>query len=160
MAASEISVNLDGVKGENKRKGVEGQIKAHTVSWQIENGTNPTIAGGGGQGKPVAGNLIFTHNYDKASPTLAKFCASGKHIANAKITLTKSGEGQKEYLTITLKQVMVAHVSHTCDEGAEMKEEVHLSFADIEHSYCSQAESGELEGAVKWGLDLRTLETR
>jgi type VI secretion system secreted protein Hcp len=160
MATIASSLKIDTVDGEDKRKGAEGQIEVQTFAWSIDNATDPTTGGGSGKGKAVPGFFTFTHNYDKASPTLAKCCASGKHLANAKLTVTKAGEGQKEFLTVTMKQVMVAHVSHTCTQGGDVNETVSMSYADIEFDYKPQDDKGALGGSVKFGMDLRTLETR
>jgi type VI secretion system secreted protein Hcp len=160
MATIDSYLKIDGVDGESKHKGAEGQIEVQTFSWGIENASNSTVGGGSGVGKAVPGVFAFMHLYDKASPTLSKCCASGKHLANAKLTVSKAGEGQKEFLTATMKQVMVVSVALSGSSGGDLSESVCLSYADIEFEYKPQDDKGALGGGVKFGLDVKTTEVR
>ena len=158
MATIDCYLKIDGIEGECKHKGAEGQIEVQSFGWGVDNMSSPTVGGGSGVGKANPGMFTFTHLYDKASPTLAKSCASGKHLANAKLTASKAGEGQKEFLTVTLKQVMVVGVSLGGLTGGELSENVTLSYADIEFEYKPQDDKGALGGAVKFGWDCKSTE--
>ncbi|RFU48315.1 type VI secretion system tube protein Hcp [Paraburkholderia sp. DHOC27] len=160
MATIDSYMKIDGVDGESKHKGAEGQIEVNSFHWSIDNASNAVTGGGSGVGKAVPGLFEFTHNYDKASPTLAKACASGKHFANAKLTVSKAGEGQKEFLTVTMKQVTIVHVGDEGIQNGNLNEAVGMAYADIEFDYKAQDDKGATSGSVKFGLDLRTTETR
>jgi type VI secretion system secreted protein Hcp len=160
MATIDCYLKIDGIDGESTHKGAEGQIEVQSWQWSVDNASSATVGGGSGVGKANPGLFSFTHNYDKASPVLAKSCASGKHIANAKLTVSKAGEGQKEFLTVTLKQVMAVAVSTGGATGGEMSESVSLSYGDVEFEYKPQDKAGALGGAVKFGWDVKTTETR
>ena len=160
MATIDCYLKIDGIEGESKHKGAEGQIEVQTFDWDGSNAGNPSVGGGSGQGKAHPGMFTFSHYYDKASPTLAKSCASGKHLATAKLTVSKAGEGQKEFLTVTMKQVTVTHIAVGGSMGGELRETVSLLYADIEFEYKPQDDKGALGGAVKFGWDVRTTEVR
>ncbi|WP_233888752.1 Hcp family type VI secretion system effector [Paraburkholderia flagellata] len=158
MPVSDHFMQIDGIKGESKRKGAEDQIEVLQYQWMIENATNPMIGTGSGVGRAVPGLFMFSHGYDKASPILAKFCASGKHIDNAKLSSAKAGEGQKVFLTVTMKQVMVTSVSLAALPSGEIVENVAISYGSVEFEYSQQDEKGATAGGVKWAINVKTLE--
>lgn len=160
MSTIDCYVKIDGIEGESKHKGAEGQIEVQGFEWQVSNASNPTTGGGSGIGKATPGAFMFKHLYDKAAPTIQKSCATGKHIASVKFTMSKSGDGQKEFLTVTMKQVTVSSVDMKCDERGYPENTVELSFADIEFEYKPQDDKGALGGAVKFGWDVRSTEVR
>jgi len=160
MVTIDCYLKIDGIDGESKHKGAEGQIEVHSWAWDAQNASNPGVGGGSGVGKAHPGFFTFSHLYDKASPTLAKSCASGKHIATAKLTASKAGEGQKEFLTVTMKQVTVSNVTLRGDTGGELQESVNLAYADIEFEYKPQDDKGAMGGAVKFGWDVCSTEVR
>ncbi|SAL29020.1 Hcp1 family type VI secretion system effector [Caballeronia terrestris] len=160
MATIDSYLKIDGIDGESKHKDAVGQIEIQQFAWNIDNAASATVGGGSGVGKAVPGLFTFMHVYDKASPTLAKSCASGKHLANAKLTVSKAGEGQKEFLTVTMKEVMVVSVGLSGSGGGEVSESVSLSYADIEFEYKPQDDKGALGGGVKFGLDCKSTEVR
>jgi type VI secretion system secreted protein Hcp len=160
MSTTDCYLKIDGIDGESKHKGAEGQIEVQTWDWDVTNASSPTVGGGSGVGKAHPGMFTFMHFYDKASPTLAKSCASGKHLATAKLTASKAGEGQKEFLTVTLKQVTVTNIAIGGGTGGEVRETVSMMYADIEFEYKPQDDKGALGGAVKFGWDVRSTEVR
>ena len=84
-------IKFDGVEGESQHADHKGEIAVLSWTWSANNSAN--LAGGGsGTGKASPGALNFTHNYDKASPVLAKKCAQGVHFATVVLTGRKSGE--------------------------------------------------------------------
>jgi type VI secretion system secreted protein Hcp len=160
MATTDCYLKIDGIDGESKHKGAEGQIEVLSFNWGVTNASNPMTGSGSGIGKASPGAFQFVHQYDKSAPTLKKNCASGKHIANAKLTVSKAGEGQKEFLTVTMKQVTVTKVALICAPGGHPEQTVDLSYADIEFEYKPQDDKGALGGAVKFGWDVRSTEVR
>jgi type VI secretion system secreted protein Hcp len=160
MATIDCYLKIDGVDGESTHKGGEGQIEVDGWTWDVTNLSSASVGGGSGVGKATLGEFNFSHNYDKASPVLAKCCASGKHIATAKLTVAKAGEGQKEFLTVTLKQVMAVSVSISGSTGGEIRENVSLSYADIEFQYKAQDDKGATAGAIVFGHNRKTTESR
>jgi type VI secretion system secreted protein Hcp len=157
--ASDIHIKFDGVEGEATHKDHKGAIEVLNWSWGVNNASQ--VAGGGsGKGKASPGTFRFSHLYDKSSPVLAKHCASGKHFATVKMTARKAGEGQKDFLVITMKEVFISSVQPSGNGGGDINESVDMSYADIEFEYKPQDDKGGLGGAVKFGWNLKTTETR
>jgi len=82
---------FDGVDGESSHKDHKGEIEVLSWSWGVSQSTGAASGTGSGKGKANPSELHFSHLYDKASPVLAKHCASGKHFATAVLTCRKAG---------------------------------------------------------------------
>jgi type VI secretion system secreted protein Hcp len=100
------------------------------------------------------------HLYDKASPVLAKHCVSGKHFPTMTLTARKAGEGQKDFLKVTLKEVLITSVQPAGSSGGDVTESVACSYKDVEFEYKPQDDKGGLGGAVKFGWNVASTETR
>ena len=153
-------LKIAGVDGESTHKDHKGEIDLLGWQWDVRQESTAAAGTGSGKGKGVPGQLQFTHYYDKASPVLAKNCANGKHFDQAVVTCRKAGEGQLDFLKITLKQVLVTSVAPAAASGGEISETVTLSYADIEFEYKPQDDKGALGGAVKFGWNVASTETR
>jgi type VI secretion system secreted protein Hcp len=157
--ASNFHLKIKDVAGEATQKGHEGEIEILAWSWGASNPVN-TKGGGMGLGKAEFGELSFTHLYDKSSPIIAKSLAGGKHFPDAKMTARKAGDGQKDFLTITLKQVYITSVHPSGSGGGDLVETVSLAYKDIEFEYKAQDDKGGTGGSIKFGVDVATMEVR
>ncbi|HEY1392550.1 MAG TPA: type VI secretion system tube protein Hcp [Methylibium sp.] len=160
MATIDTHLKLSGVDGESAHKDHKGEIDLLAWSWGVSQASSATAGGGSGKGKATPGDFVFTHFYDKASPLLGKNCANGKHFDQAVVTCRKAGEGQQDFLKVTLKQVLVTSVQPGGSAGGDITENVCLSYADIEFEYKPQDDKGALGGAVKFGWNVASTETR
>jgi type VI secretion system secreted protein Hcp len=148
-------IKFDGVEGESTHADHKGEIEVLSWTWDVHNDSN--VAGGGsGKGKASPGPLSFSHTYDKASPVLAKKAAQGVHFATAVLTARKSGEGQKDFLKVTLKEVFITSVAPSADSSGGILEAVSMSYAEIEFAYKPQDDKGGLGGEVKFGWNNKT----
>ena len=105
-------------------------------------------------GKPRFNDISFIHGLDKASPLLMKACATGKHIADATLTLRKAGGGQPEYLVIRLKDVIVTGVQLSVG-GEQPAESVSLQFSKIDFEYKPQKADGSFDAGVHFVYDIK-----
>ena len=151
---------FDGVEGESAHKDHKGEIDILSWSWNVTQSSSAASGTGSGRGKAHPGDMNFVHAYDKASPVLAKYCASGKHFATAVLTSRKAGEGQKDFLKVTLKEVFITSVSNSGGGGGELHEAVSCTYKDIEFEYKAQDDKGGLGGSVKFGWNNATTEIR
>jgi type VI secretion system secreted protein Hcp len=108
---------------------------------------------GGGAGKAKVHDLVIVHNVDRASPNLVKYCLSGKHVAEAKLTVRKAGGKPLEYLVITMEDVFIGHV-RSCGKGAFL-ESVGLAFARVTYEYVLQNPRGGHGGTVTAAFDIK-----
>ena len=148
-------IKFDGVTGESTHKDHKGEIEVLSWSWGASNASG--LAGGGsGMGKGSASDFNFMHVYDKASPVLAKKCAQGMHFKEAVLTAAKSGEGQKDFLKVTMKEVFITSVAPSAGGDGDIVETVSMSYGEIEFAYKPQDAKGGLGGEVKFGWNVKT----
>jgi type VI secretion system secreted protein Hcp len=149
-----VFLELDGIPGES----VDGQhprtIEIQSWSWGASN-SSTVGGGGGGTGKVSFQDISFTKRLDKASPILARACATGEHIKSAKLFVRKSGDNATDYYTITLSDLLVTSVSMGGSDGGELPtESISLNFTKIEWAYVPMGADGTPQGPVRTGYDL------
>jgi type VI secretion system secreted protein Hcp len=150
--AIDIHVKFDGVEGESTSKDHKGEIEVLSWSWGLSN--PPRRSGGGsGAGKPTAHEFTFTHLYDKASPVLAKLAASGRHVKLAWLSLRKAGQGQKDFLKVTMSDVHVSSVFHE-GSGEGIVESVTAVPGRIVFEYRQVDAKGSLGPPVSFDWDI------
>jgi type VI secretion system secreted protein Hcp len=153
--AIDTHIKFDGVEGEATHADHKGEIEVLSWSWGLSN--HGGIAGGGsGKGRAEPGEVSFLHLYDKASPILAKKCAQGVHFKDVVITSRKSGEGQKDFFKVTMKEVFISSTQISASSGGEITESVSMSYGSIDFSYKAQDDKGALGGEVKFGWNVKT----
>lgn len=156
--AIDCFIKFDGVEGESSNKDHKGEVEV--LSWCWDAASTGQVGGTStGKGKTVAGPLSFVHLYDKASPLLAKHCATGKLFKTVVLTSRKAGEGQKDFLQVSLKEVQVTSVQ-PAGADADITEAVTLTYRDIEFAYKPQDGKGGLGAEVKFGWDVASAQVR
>lgn len=152
--AIQIHLKIPGIEGEATHRGHEKEIDVRSWAWGVDNPSKPGTGGGGGAGKAVPHDLVFTHAYDKASPLLAKSCAKGTHLATATLSARKAGKGQQDFLVITLKDVLVTSLSVYGDD--DIGESVALAYGGIDVVYKPQDAKGGLGPGVGFDWNVKT----
>ena len=153
--AVDTHIKFDGVDGESTHADHKGEIEVLAWSWNVTNSS--ALAGGGsGKGKATPGEMHLTHQYDKASPVLAKKCAQGVHFPTVTLTARKSGEGQKDFLKVTMKEVFITSVSTAGSSGGDISENISVSYGSIDFAYKAQDDKGAMTGEVKFGWNVKT----
>lgn len=151
-------MKLAGVSGESTHKDHTGEIQLNAWNWSVAQPASGS-GSGTGLGKGVPGAFTFTHAYDKASPVLAQKCASGKHFDDAVVTVRKAGDGQQDFLKVTMKTVFITSVTPGASSGGEVVESVRMDYDDIEFAYKPQ-EGNSLGGEVKFGWNPKKADIR
>ena len=154
--AIDTHIKFDGVEGESTHKDHKGEVNLLSWNWGVSNASGVQSGGGSGQGKAQPADFHITHLYDKASPVLAKMCASGKHFPTVVLTARKAGEGQKDFLKVTMKEVFITSVSPGGSSGGDILESVSMSYGSIDFSYKAQDAKGALGGEVKFGWNVKS----
>jgi type VI secretion system secreted protein Hcp len=153
--AIDTHIKFDGVDGESTDASHKGEVDVLSWSWGVSN-AGPGPGGGGGAGRPQPADLHIVHNYDKASPLLAKKCAQGVHFPAVVLTARKAGQGQKDFLKITMKEVFITSVAPSGGGGGDIVESVSMSYGQIDFSYKPQDAAGGPGGEVKFGWNVKT----
>lgn len=154
--AGNTFINIKGVVGESVDARHVGEIDVLAWNWGMsQSASQPGAGGGGGAGKVAIHDLSFSKHTDKASPILMKYCATGRHVASAVLTVRKPGSQPLEYVKMTMADVIIASVITGASGGdGPLTEHVVLKFAKVTFEYVPQKADGSGDIPVKLGWDI------
>ncbi len=157
--ASDYLLEIDGIKGESSDHKHKDTIEIESFSWGVSNAGSFSSGGGGGAGKASFQDLHFTTSVGKASPLLAKACATGQHIKKATLFVRKAGKEQQEYYTVKLEDVLVSSYQgggHGSGGGSSIPtDQFSLNFTKIQFDYKPQKPDGTLDSAVTMKFNVK-----
>lgn len=137
-------MKVDGIDGGSQSKDHKGSVDILSWNWGVTTQTSGSAGSGGTIGRPRAHELRVVHLYDLASPELASRAVTGKHLKEATLTVARSG-ASKDFLTVTMKDVVVTEVLAAGDED-DVSEEVAFSPAWISFDYAEPGHGGGASG--------------
>jgi type VI secretion system secreted protein Hcp len=143
----DIFIKINGIPGESQDVDHLEEIDVLSWTWNVSQNSSVMSGSGGGAGKATVSDLSFIHAFDRASPNLAKYCFTGKHIDRAVLMMRKAGGIPHEFSRITMYDVVITHVSPLASATA-CHESVRLSFSTMKHEYILQNSIGGSGGAV------------
>ena len=158
MAAVDIFLKLDGIKGESLDDKHKDEIELSSFSFGESNPGAHATGGGGGAGKVSFQDIHFTSRVSAASPVLMLACASGQHIKEGQITVRKAGEsrqGGTEFLFYKFSTVVITSVQDSTNTDEGPVESVSFAFGKVLVEYKPQNPDGSLGAAVEFGWDLK-----
>src|SRR5262249_10860692 len=160
MAAVDFFLKIDGIKGESKDAKHKDEIQVLSYSFGDTQPTTMEFGGGGGAGKVQMQDFVITMNVNIASPRLWLACAVGEHIKSAVFTARKAGKEQKDYLKITLEEVMVSNYQSNgaADANGLPVDSVSLSYSRIWFDYLVQDEKGAVKPGARVGYNLKEMQ--
>lgn len=149
--ATDTFLKITGVTGESADAAHEDEIDVISWNWGMSQ-TGTTHGGrGAGGGKVSVEDITVMKFVDKATPVCIQNCCGGKHFEEAVLVVRKAGgEEPLEYLKITMKKVLVTHIS-TGGSGGEdrITETLTLNFAEFLVEYVPQLDDGSGDAAVE-----------
>ena len=152
-AAVDMFLKLTDIPGESLNAAHKDEIDISSYSFGM---SNSTTLGGAGTGKVSFKDISLTKRVDKSTPALMLRCASGQHIPEAIITLSKSGADKPvDFLRVTLTDVFVSSVASSGAGGDDgPTESVTFNYAKIKFEYYQQRIDGSVVLAGTFGWDL------
>ena len=154
--AFDAFLKMDGIDGESQDKDFPGSIEVSSFSWGVSNAGQIAGGGGGGTGRATFTDMRFGSSTSKASPLLAKACATGQHIKKAVLHVRKAGEQQFEFIQYTMEDVLVSSYFQGGAGGGDERptDEFTLSFAQFEFDYIPQNPDGSKAPPVVFTFDV------
>ena len=156
--ASDLYLQVDGIKGESQDSKHQGWIEVYAVNWAVSQPKSATASTGGGHTaeRCEITEISFSKEADLASPILQQMCAGGKTIPKAKFEFMRAdgGEAPVTYYEVELENVLISHVAPSVGAGAIMSESVGLKFSKIKWKYTRQKIAGGAGGNTAGGWDL------
>jgi len=157
MGAFECFLEIDGIAGESQGSSHRDGIDVLRFGWG-ESQHAPVQSGlGAGVGQVRVEDLEVTAGTSRASPKLMVACASGQHIATARLICRLPESANAQFLVISLSNVRVSRyrVAGAVTAGGTLPtDEIALSFREIKIEYCARRSDGGLEQAVtgEWNV--------
>ena len=146
-------IKFDGVDGESVSKDHKGEIEVLSWSWGLSSSAQHMSGGGRGAARVTPEQFTFTHLYDKASPVLASLAAAGRHVKQAWLSSRRAGEGQKDFLKVTMSDVVITGVHQLADSDV-INETVTASAGHITFEYRQTTAKGSLGPPVAFDWDI------
>lgn len=156
--ATDVYLQLDGIKGESQDERHVGWIECLTVNWALTQPKSATASTAGGHTaeRVELTPITFMKLADLSSPMLLKHCAGGKTIPKAKFEFMRAdGQGAPiKYYEIELENVLISHVAPSIGGGSILSEFVSLAFSKVKWIYTQQRTAGGAAGNTCAGWDL------
>ena len=129
------------IKGESQAAEHKDAIVVHGWSWGVA--ASSAIGSTQATGRRSYRNLVVHKRIDCATTALISVLATNDEVKEAKLSLRKAGEGQRDYFTITLTNARVTGVDLECDDQGQTSERVTFTFNKVQIDYDVQAGSGQ-----------------
>jgi type VI secretion system secreted protein Hcp len=144
-AAVDMFLRIDGISGESQSKDHKGESDVLALAWGAASTPNGK--------KGCVQDVNITKYVDSASPQLITNAATAAPVAKAVLSMRKSGEGQRDFLTITMTNVKVSSYQAAASSGgASLVENLSLTFDTMEGDYKPQDDKGGLGGSIPWSI--------
>jgi type VI secretion system secreted protein Hcp len=122
----------------------EPPLTFNILGLSIQQPSSIGAGGGSGGGKTTVKEIVVTKDNDRASATLFKDCAAGKHFDRVTISVRKAGGSQGQpYLQYVLNNTLITSYQ-LGGHGSEVfpTEQISFHFASIKIVYTNQTSSG------------------
>jgi len=154
--AVDMFLRVDDIKGESEDAKHKDEIEVLAWKWAAKQTGTSGVGGGSGTGKVELQDIIIKKRVDKSSPTLFKYCCTGKHIPAADLTIRKAGGEALEYLKIRLEKLIITSYEVSGEPQDDVIiEEIRINYTRSGMSYSPQDEKGIGGAPVSGGYDLK-----
>ena len=152
--ASDIFLKVDGIKGEATDVNHQNEIEVVSWSWGVSEVFISSAGSGIVGGKPKVGDFLVGKRVDKASPNLLRACLKVKHISDVVLTQRRNGAGKLNFLSITLKDVLISSLNDVDNSTPWPTENVVFVFSKVIYEYVPQKPNGTPDTPVvlKWDV--------
>jgi type VI secretion system secreted protein Hcp len=154
--AGDIFLKIDGIKGEATDVNHQNEIEVVSWNWAV---SEVFISSGGGGivgGKPNVSDFAITKQLDKASPDILRACLTAKHIKEVVLTQRRAGAGKANFLTITLKDVLISSLNDIEAAAAPRPtESVVFAFGKVIYEYVPQKPNGQPDTPLTLRWDVK-----
>jgi type VI secretion system secreted protein Hcp len=159
--AFDCFLKIDGIEGESTDKAHANWIELLSFSHGMSQTTSSVVstAGGATSSRVNMQDFSIVKHFDKATPKLAEYCCTGKHIPSVKVEICRAGGDKLKYMEYKLSNAIVSSVrpGGTSHGGDDVPlEEISFNFGKIEWTYTQQKRAdGGGGGNVSAGWDLQ-----
>jgi type VI secretion system secreted protein Hcp len=155
--AIDTHIKFDGVDGESTHKTTKVRSRSCPGPGSVSN----VNAGAPSAAVRVKARATPAMTSTSCTPTTRRprswpSAAPRVHFPTVVLTARKSGEGQKDFLKVTMKEVFITSVQPSGSSQGDIVESVSMSYGSVDFSYKAQDDKGALGGEVKYGWNVKT----
>ena len=153
---ADMFLKMSGVRGESLDAHHQEEIEISHWGWGVKNSATFAMTDDQSVKQATADSVTITKKFNRASSTLAGYCAKGQHIDKATITCRKNaGDSKVEFMVLELMKVMVTNVRYESKGDVEEEPEtITLSFAQFRVNYRIQDHRGHAGAVNQFGWDV------
>jgi type VI secretion system secreted protein Hcp len=153
---SDIFIKFDKFQGESDDHAHKREIEVTSFSIGVNQASSFSVGQGGGVGKCVFHNLVFSTKTSIATPKFLIGCATGEVYDTVILTARKAGAKQHDYLIWEFKKCMINSVTVAGNGSATLPDDsVSLSYEQVKFSYKPQNADGTMGGVVAGAYNLK-----
>lgn len=155
--ASDVYLQMDGIKGESTDDKHKDWIELIGVDWGVQQPTSGTASTSGGHtiGRAEFEPITCAKMVDLASPKLMEMAAQGKTIPKATLEFVRAdGSGPIIYFSLELENVLVGKSKKTYPGSGLLQETFELRYTKLSEKYVQQKIGGGTAGnaTASWNL--------
>lgn len=128
------------IKGESTALDHKDEIVVHSWKWGVA--ASSALGSSAATGRRSYTHLTVFKNVDCASTALMSVLVTNDEVKEAKLTMRKAGQGQRDFFTITLSNARVTGVDLDCDASGQVLEKVTIAFNKVQVDYEIQQAGG------------------
>ena len=112
---ADMFIRMSGVRGESLDAQHQDEIEISHWGWGVKNSATFAMTNDQSVKQATADSVTITKKFDRASSTIAGYCAKGQHIDKATITCRKNaGDSKVEFMVLELMKVITPFLRSSC----------------------------------------------
>jgi type VI secretion system secreted protein Hcp len=136
----DMFIKIDGINGDSADDKHKQWIEIHSYSHRISQPVGGALSAQGVHtgGRADHADFSLVHRLDSASPVLALYCCTGKHIPNIEFLMCRAMGDKTIFMSYKFKDVIIASVSPSGSANTEDPlplEEFTLRYGQINYEY-------------------------
>jgi type VI secretion system secreted protein Hcp len=147
-------LKIDGIAGESTDRAHKEEIELVSFSWGLERqALHGLESGHRGAGKAQLKQFQFEMLVNKASPAVFLACASGTHIKEATLSVSRRGKAAFDWLKVKFRDILITSYEQAGDDEDPPYELVAFDFRQVEIQYTRSARgAGATPITAGWDL--------
>lgn len=142
------------LKGESTALDHKEEIVVQSWSWGLA--ASSALGSAQATGRRSYKNLSVAKRIDSATTSLMSVLATNDEVKEAKLSMRKAGEGQRDFFTIKLSNARVSSLDLECGENGDAIERITFSFTKVQVDYEAQQNTGQRGSGTSFQDELLT----
>jgi type VI secretion system secreted protein Hcp len=137
------SARAGDIKGESVTADHQDEIVVSGWRWGVAANTDASSRSGAPARRSL-GPLMVDKHFDRASTSLASALVSNDKLKSVVLTMRKAGEGQQDFIKVTLTDAYLVDMQCVADHDGNVVEHLTFTYAKAEVEYRVQLAGGQV----------------